>query len=158
MSTKKNNAKQVKKNTVKTVKAAKKPEAKKPEAKQVKKPVAKVEAKKPEVKKPIETKAEETKAAIVTDEERKAERKAYAAAYYAKNADKVREASRKSHAKRREAVKVAVEKLSAIFDAVCGLVSETGAEEFDHFYKEGGETMMNDFEDAVRVLGGKVNG
>jgi len=151
MSTKKNNAKQVKKNTVK---AAKKPEAKKHEAKQVKKPVAKAEAKQTDA---VEA-AEPMRIDILNAEHGRDARRAYAAAYYAKNADKVREASRKSHAKRREAVKVAVEKLSAIFDAVCGLVSETGTEEFDQFYKAGGEEFMNDFEDVVRVLGGKVNG
>ena len=66
--------------------------------------------------------------------------------------DKLREASRRSHAKRRAEIAAAASNLKAIFDAVCGLVSETGAEEFDHFYKKGGEAMMNDFENAVRAI------
>ena len=80
------------------------------------------------------------------------ERRAKAAEYYKAHGDKLREASRRSHAKRRAEIAAAASNLKAIFDAVCGLVSETGAEEFDHFYKKGGEAMMNDFENAVRAI------
>ena len=80
------------------------------------------------------------------------ERRAYAVAYYKANADKLRESSRRSHAKRREEVADASRKLRAVFDAVCGLVSETGSEEFDRLYAGGGEAMMNDFEAVVKAL------
>lgn len=83
-------------------------------------------------------------------------RRAKAAEYYKANADKLREASRKSHARRREAVRAASEAVAAVFDALQGVVSERGAEFFDAFYKKGGEAMMNDFEDAVNVLSGKA--
>lgn len=80
------------------------------------------------------------------------ERRAKAAEYYKAHGDKLREASRRSHAKRRAEIAEAAANLKAIFDAVRGLVSETGSEEFDHFYKKGGEAMMNDFENAVRAI------
>ena len=79
-------------------------------------------------------------------------KKAYALEYYKTHGDKLREASRRSHAKRRAELAEAAASLKAIFDAVCGLVSETGPAKFDHFYKKGGEAMMNDFENAVRAI------
>jgi len=85
-------------------------------------------------------------------EAKAAAKKAYTAEYYKKNAEKIREASRKSHAKRRAETAAAAAVVKAVFEAVSGLVSETGAEEFDHFYKKGGEAMMNDFENAVRAI------
>lgn len=82
----------------------------------------------------------------------KRDRNTYAREYYKKHADKIREASRKSHAKRRTEVAKAAKSLKVVLDAVRGLVSETGPEAFDHFYKNGGAAMMVDFENAVKTL------
>lgn len=48
-----------------------------------------------------------------------------------------------------------INKLITIYEAVCGLVSETGSEEFDQFYPGGGAKMMNDFTDVLLDLGVK---
>lgn len=88
----------------------------------------------------IPARAAETKAAA---------KKAYALEYYKKNAEKIRESSKKSHARRREAERIAAQVVSMIYDAVSGVVSEHGPEFFDAFYRAGGEQMMADFEHAV---------
>ena len=80
------------------------------------------------------------------------ERRAKAAEYYKAHGDKLREASRRSHAKRRENERLSAQVLSMVYDAVCGVVSEHGPEFFDAFYRAGGEQMMADFERAVRTF------
>lgn len=92
-------------------------------------------------------------AKVEVAETKTADRKAYAKEYYAKNAEKIREASRKCHAKRNAEKREAVKMLGVIYTAICGLVSETGADEFDRFYRGGGEKMMADFDTAMTALG-----
>lgn len=49
--------------------------------------------------------------------------------------------------------KANIKTLCDIYSAVSGLCSETGSEEFDHFYRGGGEKMFRDFEKILTSLG-----
>ena len=78
-----------------------------------------------------------------------AKRREYAKAYYQANREKLVAASAKSHAKRNASLRNQSAVLARVYDALCGVVSEHGAEFFDAFYKKGGEAMMNEIENAL---------
>ena len=117
--------------------------------KQVKKQVKKQAAKKQVKAAKPETKAEPKSETKPTAEDKRAKRREYAKAYYQANREKLVAASAKSHAKRNASLRNQAAVLARVYDALCGVVSEHGAEFFDAFYKKGGEAMMNEIENAL---------
>lgn len=91
---------------------------------------------------------ERMKLAVKSD--RAAKRREYAKAYYAANREKLVAASSRSHAKRNASLRAQSDILARVYDVLCGVVSEHGAEFFDAFYKKGGEAMMNEIENALK--------
>lgn len=91
----------------------------------------------------------EARMKLATKADKLAKRREYAKAYYQANREKLVAASAKSHAKRNASLRNQSAVLARVYDALCGVVSEHGAEFFDAFYKKGGEAMMNDIENAL---------
>lgn len=87
--------------------------------------------------------------AAKTEADKLAKRRMKAREYYAANRAKLIEASKRSHAKRNASLRNQAAVLARVYDALCGVVSEHGAEFFDAFYKTGGAAMMNDIENAL---------
>lgn len=94
-------------------------------------------------------KVAEARMKLAVKADRLAKRREYAKAYYQANREKLVAASAKSHAKRNASLRNQSAVLARVYDALCGVVSEHGAEFFDAFYKKGGEAMMNDIENAL---------
>lgn len=91
----------------------------------------------------------EARMKLAAKADRLAKRREYAKAYYQANREKLVAASAKSHAKRNASLRNQSEVLARVYDVLCGVVSEHGAEFFDAFYKKGGEAMMNEIETAL---------
>lgn len=76
------------------------------------------------------------RAKLAAEADKKAAKKAYALEYYKKNADKIRESSRRSHAKRNAEAK---ELMNGICDMLLGIASER---DYDWFAKYGDPSLV----------------